>query len=301
MDVGGTSSCPSPADVQRRLGSAGASSHHAIVNRDRDVLSVQLLDESGAVLAEKTLREQLSEPESLQSGRCEKLAEVASVLISAWEAQFQERVLAVPAAEHPEHPEPPPPPKVEAPKVVFSELPPVRPSLELEGGLSGGAGYSDTVAAEGQAFFALGRSDTRYSLLGTFTVGGARNLTLGSGVVRWYRLSAAAGPRARLYDGPVRVSFDLRGGVTRAVGHGEGFAQRSTGFALYEPALFAELTAFWPRRLLRPFAALQLAAWPSRQELVVGQLDAPDVAVAQGALPRWEVLLHLGISLGTAE
>ena len=91
LDLGGDSTCPTPAEVRDRLAQlSGSTTGHPASDRHRAYLSsadgmvhVELLGPDGRLLAERTLN---------RTGSCADVAEAVAVVLSTWEAEFNPNV-----------------------------------------------------------------------------------------------------------------------------------------------------------------------------------------------------------------
>ena len=91
LDLGGDSTCPTPAEVRDRLaqlfgsttGHPGSDRHRAYLSSTDGMVHVELLAPDGRLLAERTLN---------RTGSCADVAEAVAVVLSTWEAEFNPNI-----------------------------------------------------------------------------------------------------------------------------------------------------------------------------------------------------------------
>ena len=250
-----------------------------------DAWLVVLAAPDGTTLGERTLGREVP---------CPDLAAAAAVIIATWESDVH--------AEFRAAPEPVPTvaaPTIAAPTVVAtpraSAAPATRAALELGAGLTGSIAPSADGSAPALGAKVEGTWFRRPRGLGAglaLTVPATRDLPLGSGVVRWRRLSAAAGPVGRWLSSTTRWALDVHGEalVGWVTATGEGFASDRGGSGL-DAGLGAGIRLIWlGTRRAAPWLELGGTGWLRRQDAYA----TPDGRAVE--LPRVELGLALGLS-----
>ena len=288
VDVVGEGACPAPADVSRNLAElvpapAGppGERHSARISRTERGIHVALHGARGEAIAERDLA---------GDGSCDTLAVAIAVIIATWEADLDPRLPA-----RVKLPAPPPRPVPATVAIAASPAPPAPsapPSFDLGlgllaslsgGHLAPGARIDGRVAAAGRR---LG--------LGVGVAGvTARSAAVGdrSEAARWSRIAVGAGPDVRLMLG--RTNADLRAQALVALLQvsGVGLTTNTSGStAQLGAGVGAHFGRPWGTAI--PWIGLDLQYWPGPDRLAIaGVAD-------QGRLPRLELQLAVGLSLG---
>jgi uncharacterized membrane protein YgcG len=267
--VSGASSCPAPAEVQRQVDTlvSGGPLHTARIERVGERLELTLLDEHGAQLAEKWVQ---------PKGTCAQLAQVASVIIAAWESELRERIAELPQRA--------PPPGAPEPRRFRVEL-----------SAAAVASWAITWSFGAEARAALGVAGSPWVGEAALIFVAPRQWSLGNGNVRWYRLALSLGPSYRFdFGGPrldLHAAFIAALLGTSGVGYAVNQSQND-----FDPA--ATAGARFSLRLgpVRARLGAAAVAWFREQQVRVGTVMASGVQ-ASGLLPRFEVWVTLGGSL----
>ncbi|HXJ21359.1 MAG TPA: hypothetical protein VMT03_14100 [Polyangia bacterium] len=289
VDVAGDVTCPAPPDVSRLLvemapaaaGDRTADQHHVRLSRDGGGLHVRLLDPRDQQLAERDLPAAES---------CADLAHAVAIVIAAWEADLDPRITAQVTL-------PPPASRSEQPTAVVqvtqAAAPPAPPlswdlGLALIGSVTGGQ------AAPGARIGGWIAPGGWHMGLG-LTVSGvtARSAPVGAyaDAARWSRVAFGAGPEARFDVGRTILAARAQGVAALLSVEGVGL---STTAASSSSQLGASLgvQAGRPWGNATPWVGLDVLVWPGRDRLeITGLAD-------QGQIPRFELQLALGLSLG---
>jgi hypothetical protein len=300
VSVRGGTTCPTAADLSAALvglvapGSADAAPDIAELLARGGVVSVQLSNAKGDVIAEKALP---------TSRSCADRARTAAVIVAAWEAHLRGGMpgdLAVPAAPRepppppPVAPSPPPPPVVPPPPrlvVVPSVMP--APPLEVEAGVGLFASLVSTQAAPaGLAEVVVSRRGGRFSLGLEALAVGTHSATLDSTARGdWRRFGGVVDARSR-WRWP-RFQLDVRAGfaLTALVVQGSSLPNPASA-TLTDPGALVGLRGRVPLDVAAPWLDVTAAAWPGAHTLyVTGTSESANV-------PRFELLLGVGVSFG---
>jgi hypothetical protein len=298
--VRGPSTCPSAAEVARRLTpllpattGGGEAEVVEVVPTDGAAI-VRLREADGHVSHERVLE---------RAAGCDARADEAAVLVAAWEADLHADVVfpALPAPAPVALPvvasAPPAPPQVTPPPAVpvavtakqggENRAPPFALALGAEVFVAAPAFADGTPAGAVELTGAGGgRVHGRVALLAT----GTHDLALSPGRVAWRRAALGAGALVDLVRG--RVSLDARVGALAGV-----IVSRGSGFTTNYDATSAQVGADAGLRVGVPltprfalWAELSGAVFPGRQRLSV--LNVPSAP----ELPTWEIDGGLGAS-----
>jgi hypothetical protein len=302
VSVRGDTTCPTADDLRAALvglvapGNADAAPDIAVLLARGGVVSVQLSNAKGDVIAEKALP---------TSGSCADRARTAAVIVAAWEAHLRGGMpgdLAVPAVpREPPPPAPPPvtpspsPPPVEPPPprlIVAPSVPPSSP-LEVEAGVGLFASLVSTQAAPaGLAEVVVSRRGGRFSLGLEVLAVGTHSATLDSTARGdWRRIGGAVDARSR-WRWP-RFELDMRAGfaLTALVVQGSSLPNPASA-TLTDAGALVGLRARVPFGVAAPWIDVTAAAWPGAHTLyVTGTNESAKVS-------RFELLLGVGVSFG---
>lgn len=290
LDVGGDSTCPSPAEVRERLGEiadVGAKGTTTQSDRHRANLSsvggkvhVELLGEDGRLLSERTLD---------QTGSCADVSLAVAVVLSTWEAEFNPHIAASVVLPPPAEPE-----RAETlPAVVAKAHAPEAPlrfdvGLALLGSLAGGEVVPGT-RLEGSLFPTSGSLGLGAALSASSTH--SQSVDASAGDVHWMRVALTVGPKYRFGQGATMLEL-FAGGVI-AVLHVEGVGiPSSSADTSAQLGIAAGLRGLWAWNNAAAWLGLDALAFPGRDSLEIGGVG--DV----GQLPRLEIQIASGVSLG---
>ena len=280
--VDSSTSCPTAAEVQTRLGALlppvpeGAPREHAAITTSDGALRVHLTGADGTPIGVRTLTLDVS---------CADRANVVAVVIAAWEAQQRNEAMpapafprAAPALETTASP--PTAPPAPAPQTIWTgEITAGPAMLYASGNLAPTAVAAATVWRR--------RLGGRLALMGAWP----RDQTLGPGQAQWTRAGATFELAYRI---PGRAGrLDLHGGVVAGalMARGEGFDSNHTtrGFS---PGLAGGVD--WSWSLGRIVLGLGAGLWGWTDQRLVSFSTSP----ATFSLPQLE--LSLGASVGLA-
>jgi hypothetical protein len=282
IEVTGSTTCPMPAQVQERLSGLGLQAdggerHKAVLAGSDKRIHIALFGADGGVLAQRDLD---------KVGTCNELAEAVAVVLSTWEARIRPK-LATPQVWPPERS-----PKEAA---TVAEATAERPkSMPFDAGiglLASVAGGELALGAmvEGSLFPLDVPLALHLALWGTET----RSLSIDEprSTAKWWRMAMSLGPSFRLRRGP--AGLDIHLGAILALLHvqGDGLLKNNADTTVQ---LGAEAGArgLWIWNNAAVWAGVTLLVYPGHEYLAVDGYDAV------GELPRLEVQLALGLSLG---
>lgn len=288
VEVLGSGDCPAPAEVSRRLtemlpadggGPPGQPARHsARVGRIGDAVVVELLLPSGQVIARRDL---------VASGGCDDLAAALAVVIAAWEAELDPHLTA-----RVELPAPPPRPPARMQLVDAPEGPARTPSFQIGLAVLGSV-VGGQLAAGASLEGWLAPPDWHLGLALELSGTTARSEAVGAraDAASWTRFALGLGPEAHL--GLRGATVDLRAQALVALLHVEGVGLSTTNSdSSAELGAGAGVHVGWPWGNAVPWIGVDILLWPGHESLVVGGLPAV------GDLPRFELQVSLGISLG---
>lgn len=297
LEIAGSSSCPTPEQVETELarhGGAQASQTSPSSNDRRAVLDqeetgdpsqrrlrLRLFDAAGQVLGERTLP---------ANADCKAMATTVATLLLSFELDLGEA-----------------PPKDQLTAALLAPLPPPvrRTSLGAEAG-AGGFGSLTSDGKDAFAFLALASLSIDGSRFQPEVVGeieSPRQLGIGAGgtsLARWERLWVAPGVQYRFLTLPgVWASAHLDVPLGAAVATGSNLEPNRSG-ALFDLGFSGGIRlGLGPASLSRkalagsgfvPWAGLWIIVWPLEREVFVSN------ASNQTRLPPLEALLGLGLS-----
>lgn len=291
VEIDGDGVCPAPAEVSRLLaemmparageGDSTSGPHRrARLSRTEQALRVELVGAGGEPIAERRLAVDAS---------CDNLAAAVAVVIAAWEAELDPRLKARVSLPTP-LPAPTPPMTV----AVRAAPPPPRSPPSFELGLALVASLTGGEAAPGARVGGwIAPGGWRLGLGVALSGATARSEPVGPppGAARWTRFALGVGPEARFNVGPTVVG--ARAHALAAVLNVEGVGLPTTASdstAQLGTAVGVQIGRPWGNAA--PFIAADLLLWPGHDRLEISGLTA------QGELPRVEVQLALGLSLG---
>jgi hypothetical protein len=267
---------------------AAPSPRHVRIEEVDAGVRVELLAWDGEVQATRVLPADRS---------CADLSVATAVVIATWVAQFDagdgERFSVGPPPMSVPVPDLLAPPVLAAHAAVVAEARPARwRRLEI------GLGFVTSVVGSIPALGARleGRLEPfgqRLGIVLALSAVGARSASVGdeAGVVRWSRITAAAGPEYRLGGGPRSLSFHLLAlaaalsvtGVGLPATHSDSSAQLGVGTGA---------RAGWAWENAMAWVGADAMLFPGKDSLVIDGLPAA------GALPRAELQLAAGVSVG---
>ena len=216
LDLGGDSTCPTPAEVRDRLaqlsgsttGHPGSDQHRAYLSSTDGMVHVELLAPDGRLLAERTLN---------QTGSCADVAEAVAVVLSTWEAEFNPNVATSVVLP------PPAPPEVKEVK------PPPAPSLRFDVGIGLLASITGGEVVPGATVAAsLSPAHGHFGLAVALSASSTHSQSVGSltGAAHWSRMALVVGPQYRLGRSATMLDFHAGGAI--ALLHVEGDGLPST-------------------------------------------------------------------------
>jgi hypothetical protein len=275
LSVGGSSTCPLPADVAARaltLGVApGGSERHATIDPEGAGVRIRLTDASGSTVSEHVL----------PAAPCPDLAQAAAVLLSVWEARLH-------AAE--------PPPTAALPPAPEVETTP-QPRLRREPmAMEAGIGLTAGVDAIGLTFGAQLMGSLTPSRLGfgadlSLAALGVRDVDVDGITVHYQRFPIGLGLHYRLLGDPVRVDLQARADAALLL-----VSDETSNPQTYRTVDFGASAGARVEAALGPvwiWFSVCLTAWPGRQTLTV--TGFPD----SRTLPLWEFLFVEGVAFGS--
>ena len=287
LDLGGDSTCPTPAEVRDRLAQlSGSTTGHPASDRHRAYLSsadgmvhVELLGPDGRLLAERTLN---------RTGSCADVAEAVAVVLSTWEAEFNPNV-ATSVRLPPVTPCPTPAPtEVEETKPAPAAHLRFAVDLGLLASIAGGQAVPGATVAG-----SLSPARGPFGLAVALSASSAHSQSVGSltDTAHWTRVALAAGLQYRL--GRSATMLDLHAGGVIALLHVEGVGLPSTtSDTSAQLGIGAGLHGRWAWNNAAGRIGLDLLAYPGHDYLEIGGLGD------RGQLPRLEVQIASGLSLG---
>jgi len=284
VEVGGDVTCPAPAEVSRLLGTmvdqgAPGGASRARLSRTSAGLHLELVSEGGERLAERDLPGGES---------CADLAQAAAVIIGAWEADLDPHLTARVALPAPVGP-------AESAAAVQTTLasPPARPpSFDL--GLALIASVAGSEIAPGaviRAWLAPGGWHTGLSLSLSGVTSRSEAVADYAGAASWRRFTLGAGPELRFEAGHTILAAQAQAlaallnveGVGLTTTASSSTSQLGTGLGL---------RAGRPWGTAIPWIGADALLWPGHDRLVITGVSE------HGQLPRFEVQVSLGLSLG---
>jgi hypothetical protein len=278
LPVGGSSTCPSPADVVARAQALGVASseHRASVDPEGAGVRIRLVDASGATLGERVL----------PAAPCPDLAQAAAVLLSVWEARLR---AAEPSAMQEPAPAatPAPPPAVEA-------APPPRPKhqpMAMEAGIGLTAGV-DSVGLTFGAQLMGSLTPARLGFGADFSIAalGVRDVDVDGVTVHYQRFPIGLGLHYRLLGDPVRVDLLARADAAMLV-----VSDETSNPQTYRSVDFGASGGARAEAALGPlwiWFSVCVTAWPGRQTLTVTGFPGGR------ELPGFEFLFVEGVAFG---
>lgn len=297
VDVVGQSTCPAPADVTAALArlSAAASGGPAgdgpaliaEVRRPEGTgagLSVALRTQDGALLAERVIA---------ASGSCDDLAAAAAVVIAAWQRGLRPDL-------GPDLPRSPPATIVTTPGAKPAAptvaAPAARSQWPMELGVAALAVAAARDVSPGvQVDASIGSFGWGVGPRLVGAIESPHELALGPvpGKTMWSRSTLAVGLRKRSVVGAFAVDAHahVKGAYVRA--RGSGFDENYTRTGT-DVGGGVGVQIGWPQRWFAPFLGLGATVWAGRKTVEVIEFGT----MTQAALPRFDVSLALGVSLG---
>jgi hypothetical protein len=278
----GATACPAPADVARELSELMASvpddvaQDRAVLRQAAGGLHLDLRRDDGARIAERDLS---------SSGTCADLASAAAVIIATWEVQLQ-------------------PQRVGRTRLPTSSVAtqgtapagPARQTLDLDlGGLGSLAGSQWAPGA-----VLAGSWAPRPQLVGIYAAlaaAGTRSQPVAAApgaTASWTRGALSLGSRVRFGGELVRADAHAAalGGLLHLAASGLSTTRSETVAALGVGA-GVRLSPAW--RVAAPWVGVDAQLWPAHEYL---QVMTPNGLVTAGELPRFELLVEAGVSLG---
>jgi hypothetical protein len=288
MEVVGSGDCPAPAEVSRRLTEmlpTGAGDptgrtapHRARIVHTESGVHVELLLPNDEQIAARDLS---------ADGSCDDLAAAVAVVIAAWEAELDPHLTA--------RVDLPAPRIMTAPTVRAAATPASPPqSLSFEVGLALIASLAGGQLAPGAGVGGwIAPADWRLGLGLDLSGTTARSASVGSraDAARWTRFGLGLGPEAHLDVRGALVDLRAQSLVALLRVEGVGLSTTTSGSSTQLGA-GAGVRVGWPWENVAPWIGADALIWPGHDSLVVGGLPA------MGALPRFELQLSVGMSLG---
>ncbi len=286
LDLGGDSTCPTPAEVRDRLaqlasataGYSGSDPHRANLSSSDGMVHIELLGSDGRLLAERTLE---------RSGSCADLAEAAAVVISTWEAEFRPNVatsVVLPPAS------PPPPAN---PEVKLVQSPSIRP-LRFDVGIGLLASVTGGEVVPGAMVAAsLSPTDRHLGLAAALSASSTHSQSVGSssGAAHWTRVALTAGPQYRLTRNAMMLDAHAGGALALLRVEGVGLPSTASDTSV-QFGLGAGLRGIRAWNNAAGWIGVDVLAYPGHDHLEIGGLGD------SGQLPRVEVQIATGLSLG---
>jgi hypothetical protein len=291
LEIGGSATCPSPAQVEAELERRGGAPTSPISSDQRAELDeeatgdsgqhrlrLRLFDAAGQMLGERTL---LADP------RCKEMAATVATLLLSFELDLGEA-----------------PPRDAPEPVLYAPVPaPVRRmSLAAEVG----AGELASLTSDGEDAFsvlalasiAIDRSPFQPEL--EAEIESARQLRVGGALARWERLWVAPGLQFRFLRRPgIWASAHLDVPVGALIASGSNLAPNRSG-AVFDLGVSGGVRLGLGSAILSraapggsgfvPWAGLWIIGWPLQRELFLSN------ASNQARPPPFELLLGLGLS-----
>jgi hypothetical protein len=283
VEVVGDGACPDPSEVSRRLAQISPAAdpfapaeRRARVSRDQRAVHVELLDAAGERLGDR----------DLDAGEgCDDLAQAVAVVIAAWQAELDPRVVSRVDL-------PPPARTTPIASAVAATPRGSTPSFDLGLGLlasvtggqvSAGARVEGWIAPPGGHLglgVAVSGATARSEPVGPLT-----------GAARWTRVALGAGPEARFEAG--RTLLGAHAQLLAGVLHVEGVGlETDASDTTVQLGAGAGVQIGRPWGNATPWIGVDVLYWPGHDRLeIAGQ-------AAQGELPHLEVQVALGLSLG---
>ncbi len=287
LDLGGNSTCPTPAEVRDRLaqlsgsttGHPGSDRHRAYLSGADGTVHVELLGPDGRLLAERTLN---------RTGSCADLAEAVAVVLSTWEAEFNPNV-ATSVRLPPVSPCPAPAP-CEVKEMKPAPVPHLRFDVDL--GLLASIAGGEVVPGATIAG-SLSPAHGQFGVAVALSASSTHSQSVGSlaGAAHWTRVALAVAPRYRLGRGA--TTLDLHAGGVIALLHVEGVGLPSTtSDTSAQLGVGAGLRGRWAWNNAAGWIGLDLLAYPGHDYVEIGGLGD------RGQLPHLEIQVAFGLSLG---
>jgi hypothetical protein len=287
VDVVGDGDCPASADVRHRLAELIPATNggpeplrRARLSRSEKGLHVELLSAGGERMAERDLGVDAS---------CDDLAAASAVIIATWEAELDPRLTTPRVSLRT-------PPRQTTPvtTAVRATPPPPQSPPSFDLGLALMASLTGGEVAPGARVGAwIAPGGWRLGLGAAVSATTARSEPVGPGpaAARWTRYALGAGPEARFAIGRMMVGAHARAlaALLRVEGVGlpttasDSTAQFGTGAGVHVGRPWGNAT---------PWIGADLLFWPGRDRLEISGL------AARGELPRLELQLALGLSIG---
>ncbi len=280
LDVQGTLTCPTPAEVSQHLagllperGSTEAPSR-AHLSAGEGFVHIALVGPDGGLLAERRLD---------RSGPCGEMAEAVAVILAAWQAQYSPTL--VPGAIEPA-----------APAAVASpalEVVPTRPWL-FDAGLGVLTSMVGTQAALGAKLTGVLTPLAHglgFSWASSASTKHSQAIADPSGQAEWIRPALALGPNLRLQGD--RLALDVHGDAVLAILHVKGVGLASTASdTSAQLGLAAGVRGLWTWARGAIWVGTDLLGFPGQDNLTIGNRGQV------GRLPHLEIQVSLGGSLG---
>jgi hypothetical protein len=289
--VEGQATCPSPAEVQRRVQDLMAGVPDAVaqdrarVDRTSGGLHVDLRRDDGNRIADRVIA---------SAGSCADLASAAAVIVATWEAQLRpERTARInlPGEDR------------SAPAAVAVSAPaappaaPPRARLEVGLGATGSLAFGDDVepALGGLVFGSWAPRPSGPGVYAAASAATTRTSTLtGTVTTSWTRAAIAVGPSYRVLAGPARLDAHAAAlaGLLFVSAAGVPSARSDTS-SDFGAALGVRVSTRWDP--MAPWLGLEGQLWPARDHL---EISGPAGTSMSRTVPRVEGQLAVGFSFG---
>ena len=287
LEIGGSASCPSPAQVEAELthrgGTPTSNAQRAELDEEeggdpaQHRLRLRLFDAGGRMLGERTL---------LADAHCQAMAATVATLLLSFELDLGEAL----------------PKDAPEPSLYASAPTPVRRiSLAAEAGAGGFASLTSD-REDAFAFLALASisiDGSRFQPELQAEIESARQLRVGTSLARWERLWAAPGLQYRFLRRPsLWASAHLSLPMGALIATGSNLAPNRSGSVFDFGVSGGVRMGLGPAILSRaaggsgfvPWAGLWITYWPLQRELFLSN------ASNQARPPPFELLLGLGLS-----
>ena len=285
LDIQGTLTCPTPAEVSQHLarlvpesGSPGQIPR-AYLSAGESFLAIELLGPEGVFLAERKLD---------RSASCADMAEAVAVILATWQAKFSPTLSPTtfaPVTSAPAEVAPWPGTVPQRPVLFDAGIAALVPIVGSEATLGAKLEGALSPFAHGLGFHLA------LSLASTHTQTIPQTIRTPSLEAQWIRPALSLGPNLRLHGNT--VALDIHGDAVVALVrvNGSGLSQTSSDTSM-QFGLAAGLRGLWIWKHSAAWVGTDLLGYPGQDNLSVANLGQV------GRLPRLEFQISLGIVLG---